>query len=90
MGARLCSDHQGIAAGSKTFPINSSAIALTTILSYSAVAGFVGGALEISPYAMGNIAETDIMLVTVALLVVLVQVLQEAGMKLARMSDKRK
>ncbi|MGI6537055.1 MAG: methionine ABC transporter permease [Caldicoprobacterales bacterium] len=69
-----------------------SAIALTTILSYSAMAGFVGGG------GLGDIAirygyyryETDIMLVTVALLVVLVQVLQEAGMKLARMSDKRK
>ena len=68
------------------------AIALTTILSYSAMAGFVGGG------GLGDIAirygfhryQTDIMLVTVALLVVMVQVMQEVGMKLAKVLDKRK
>ncbi|HHY81234.1 MAG TPA: ABC transporter permease [Clostridiales bacterium] len=68
------------------------AIAVTTILSYSAMAGFVAGG------GLGDIAirygydryQTDIMLVTVALLVLIVQVLQEVGMKLARVSDKRK
>ena len=68
------------------------ALAVTTILSYSALAGFVGGG------GLGDIAirygynryQSDIMLVTVALLVVIVQVLQEVGMKLARVSDRRK
>lgn len=68
------------------------ALAVTTILSYSALAGFTGGG------GLGDIAirygynryQTDIMLVTVALLVVIVQALQEAGMRLARLSDRRK
>ena len=68
-----------------------SAIAVTTILSYSAMAGFVGAG------GLGNIAiqygyyryETDIMLVTVVLLVVIVQILQEVGMRLAKHFDKR-
>lgn len=68
------------------------ALAVTTILSYSALAGFVGGG------GLGDIAirygynryQSDIMLVTVALLVVIVQVLQEVGMKCARASDRRK
>ena len=68
-----------------------SAIAVTTILSYSAMTGFVGGG------GLGDIAirygyyryQTGIMLVTVVLLVIIVQVLQELGMKLAKISDKR-
>lgn len=68
------------------------ALAVTTILSYSALAGFTGGG------GLGDIAirygynryQTNIMLVTVALLVVIVQALQEAGMRLARLSDRRK
>lgn len=68
-----------------------SAIAVTTILSYSAMAGFVGGG------GLGNIAiqygyyryQNDIMLITVVLLVVIVQVLQEIGMRLAKSFDKR-
>lgn len=68
------------------------AIAVTTILSYSAMAGFVAGG------GLGDIAirygfhryQPHIMLITVALLVVIVQVLQAAGMKLARIGDKRK
>lgn len=67
------------------------ALAVTTILSYSAMAGFVGGG------GLGDIAirygyyryQTGIMLVTVAILVVIVQIIQEAGMKLAKVGDKR-
>lgn len=67
------------------------AIATTTILGYSAMAGAVGGG------GLGDIAiryglhryETSIMLVTVALLVVVVQILQEIGMKIAKSGDKR-
>lgn len=69
-----------------------SAIATTTILSYSAMAGIVGGG------GLGDIAiryglyryQYDIMLVTVILLVVIVQILQEIGMKAANIGDKRK
>jgi Binding-protein-dependent transport system inner membrane component. len=68
------------------------AISVTTILGYSALAGIVGGG------GLGDIAirygyyryQTDIMLVTVALLVVIVQVLQDLGLRLAKLSDKRK
>jgi len=66
-------------------------IAVTTILSYSAMAGIVAGG------GLGDIAirygyyryQTNIMLVTVALLVIIVQVLQEIGMKLANIGDRR-
>nr|WP_027400206.1 methionine ABC transporter permease [Anaerovorax odorimutans] len=68
-----------------------SAIACTTILGYSAMAGFVGGG------GLGKIAinygfykyETEIMWITVILLVIVVQILQEIGMKIAKSSDKR-
>ncbi|NLP29746.1 MAG: ABC transporter permease [Clostridiales bacterium] len=68
-----------------------SAIAVTTILSYSALAGFTGGG------GLGDIAvrygyyryQDDIMLITVALLVIIVQILQEVGMRLAKIGDKR-
>ena len=68
-----------------------SAIAITTILSYSAMAGIVGGG------GLGDIAirygyyryQNDVMLVTVVLLVVIVQIFQEVGMKLAKIGDKR-
>ena len=67
------------------------AIAITTILSYSAMAGIVGGG------GLGDIAirygyyryQKGIMFVTVALLVIIVQVFQEVGMKIAKISDKR-
>lgn len=67
------------------------AISITTILGYSAMAGFVGGG------GLGAIAinygyyryETDMMLVTLAIMVIIVQIIQEVGMKLARISDKR-
>ena len=67
-------------------------IALGTILGYSAMAGVVGGG------GLGDIAirygyyryQTDIMIVTVVLLVVLVQLFQTIGMKLSVRLDKRK
>lgn len=67
------------------------AISITTILGYSAMAGFTGGG------GLGTIAinygyyryQTDMMFLTVALLVIIVQIIQEVGMKLARTSDKR-
>lgn len=67
------------------------AISITTILGYSAMAGFTGGG------GLGTIAinygyyryQTDMMFLTVALLVIIVQIIQEVGMKMARSSDKR-
>lgn len=66
-------------------------IAITTILGYSAMAGFVGGG------GLGAIAvnygyyryQTDIMFITVVLLVIIVQIFQEIGMRLAGKTDKR-
>lgn len=66
-------------------------ITLATILGYSAMAGFVGGG------GLGAIAvnygyyryQTDVMIVTVALLVIVVQVFQEAGIHLVNKIDKR-
>lgn len=66
-------------------------IAITTILGYSAMAGFVGGG------GLGAIAvnygyyryQTNIMFITVVLLVIIVQVFQEMGMRLASKTDKR-
>jgi D-methionine transport system permease protein len=68
-----------------------SAIAVTTILSYSAMAGIIGGG------GLGAIAlnyglyryQKDVMIITVILLVIIVQILQETGMKIAKRSDKR-
>lgn len=67
------------------------AIGITTIVGYSAMAGFVGGG------GLGAIAtnygfykyRSDIMLITVVLLVIMVQVLQEIGMRLAKRIDRR-
>jgi D-methionine transport system permease protein len=75
----------------KTSLIVGSTIAIGTILSYSAMAGVVGGG------GLGDIAirfgyyryQTDIMFITVILLVLLVQVLQEIGMRIAKITDKR-
>lgn len=66
-------------------------ISLATILSYSAMAGFVGGG------GLGAIAinygyyryQGDIMWITVALLVVIVQLFQEIGLHFVRRVDKR-
>lgn len=80
-----------LVAEARTSLIVGGTIALGTILGYSAMAGAVGGG------GLGDIAiqygyhryQTDIMLVTVVLLVVLVQVLQWAGTRLSRKLDKR-
>lgn len=75
----------------KTSLIVGATIAIGTILSYSAMAGVVGGG------GLGDIAirygynryQYDIMLMTVVLLIILVQVLQMIGMKIAGKTDKR-
>ncbi|OQB23588.1 MAG: D-methionine transport system permease protein MetI [Firmicutes bacterium ADurb.Bin182] len=76
---------------SKPGLLTGAAIAVTTILSYSAMAGIVGGgglgAIAIN-YGLYRYRE-DIMMVTVVLLVIVVQVLQEVGMRIAKKSDKR-
>ena len=67
------------------------AISVTTILGYSAMAGFTGGG------GLGTIAinygyyryQTDIMFITVAILVILVQIIQEIFMRSSKHSDKR-
>ncbi len=67
-------------------------IATGTILGYSAMAGTVGGG------GLGDIAirygyhryQTDIMIVTIIILIVLVQVLQGLGMMVSRKLDRRK
>ena len=67
------------------------AIAITTILGYSALAGFTaGGGLGAIAVNYGYYRyQTDVMLVTVLLLVVIVQIFQEVGMYIARKTDKR-
>ena len=67
------------------------AIAITTILGYSAMAGMTGGgvlgALAINyGYYRGN---GQIMFVMVIILVIVVQLFQEIGMRLANKTDKR-
>lgn len=67
------------------------AISITTILGYSAMAGAVGGG------GLGGIAinygyyrnEQQTMWIAVVLLVVIVQIVQEIGMRMSRKSDKR-
>ena len=67
-------------------------IALGTILGYSAMSGAVGGG------GLGDIAirygyyryQTDIMLVTIVILVLLVQIMQWIGMLLSKKLDRRK
>lgn len=76
----------------RTSLIVGSTIALGTILGYSAMAGTVGGG------GLGDIAirygyhryQSDIMIVTVILLILLVQIFQTAGMRAASRMDKRK
>lgn len=78
-------------AEARTSLIVGGTIALGTILGYSAMAGAVGGG------GLGDIAirygyhryQTDIMLVTVVLLILLVQVLQMIGTRLSKKLDRR-
>lgn len=76
----------------RTSLITGSTIVLGTILGYSAMAGSVGGG------GLGDIAirygyyryETDIMVVTVILLIVLVQIFQNIGMHIGSRLDRRR
>lgn len=76
----------------RTSLVVGSTIALGTILGYSAMAGCVGGG------GLGDIAirygyyryETPIMVVTVILLIILVQIFQTIGMRMASRLDKRR
>ncbi|MCM1180915.1 MAG: ABC transporter permease [Clostridium sp.] len=76
----------------RTSIIMGATIATGTILGYSAMAGTVGGG------GLGDIAvrygyyrwQTDIMIITVVLIIILFQLFQNAGMKAAAKLDKRK
>ena len=67
-------------------------VTFVSVIGYSAMAGCVGGG------GLGDIAirygyyryQTDIMIITIVILVVLVQILQGLGMMLSRKLDKRK
>ena len=73
----------------RTSLISGATIVTGTILGYSAMAGTVGGG-GLGDIAIRNRWQTDIMLVTVILLVVLVQIFQTIGMFIANKLDKRK
>ena len=76
----------------RTSLITGATIAIGTILGYSAMARAVGGG------GLGDIAvrhgyyryQTDIMIVTVVLLIVIVQIFQSVGMLIANRLDRRK
>jgi D-methionine transport system permease protein len=78
-------------AEARTSLIVGATIVLGTVLGYSAMAGTVGGG------GLGDIAirygyyryQSDIMIVTVVLLVILVQAMQMIGMAVSRKLDKR-
>jgi len=67
------------------------ALVLTTVVGYSCMSGFIGGG------GLGDIAirygyyryQGDIMLITVAILVIIVQVIQESGNRISIRSDRR-
>ena len=67
------------------------AISITTVLGYSAMAGTVGAG------GLGDVAirygyhryQADMMIITVALLVIITQIIQEVITRIARKSDKR-
>ncbi len=67
------------------------ALVLTTVVGYSCMSGFIGGG------GLGDIAirygyyryQIDIMLVTVAILVIIVQIIQETGTRISIHTDKR-
>ena len=76
----------------RTSLVTGMTIAIGTILGYSAMAGTVGGG------GLGDIAvrygyyryQSDIMIVTVILLIILVQIFQSVGMITAKRINKRK
>lgn len=71
--------------------VTGSLVAATTILGYSAMAGFVGGgglgdvAIKYGYYRYENVT----MIITVVILVLLVQIIQSVGMRIVKKSDKR-
>lgn len=75
----------------RTSIITGATIALGTILGYSAMAGTVGGG------GLGDIAvrygyyrwQTDIMIITVILIIFLFQIFQNTGMKISKVVDRR-
>ena len=75
----------------RTSIITGATIAMGTILGYSAMAGTVGGG------GLGDIAvrygyyrwQTDIMIITVILIIILFQLFQNVGMKISAKLDKR-
>lgn len=75
----------------RTSIVTGATIALGTILGYSAMAGTVGGG------GLGDIAvrygyyrwQTDIMIITVLLIILLFQIFQNVGMRISRAVDKR-
>ncbi len=91
-----CSDIQIIVkvmlSEAKPSLISGATIAITTILGYSAMAGFVGGG------GLGTIAinyglyryQTEVMIITLLLLIAIVQIFQAVGMRFASKIDKRK
>ena len=83
---------KGLLVEARTSLITGATIAIGTILGYSAMAGAVGGG------GLGDIAvrygyyryQTDIMIVTVILLIVIVQIFQSVGMLIANKLDRRR
>lgn len=75
----------------RTSIVTGATIALGTILGYSAMAGTVGGG------GLGDIAvrygyyrwQTDIMIITVILIIILFQIFQNVGMSTSKIIDKR-
>lgn len=71
--------------------LTGAAIAITTILGYSTMAGFVGGgglgaiAINYGYYRYDKV----VMIINVLLLVVIVQIFQEVGIRTVKVSDKR-
>lgn len=71
--------------------LTGAAIAITTILGYSTMAGFVGGgglgaiAINYGYYRYNKV----VMMINVLLLVVIVQIFQEVGIRAVKVSDKR-
>lgn len=93
MGASTCTIiFKVLLPEAKTSLLVGMTIALGTILGYSAMAGTVGGG------GLGDIAirygyhryETDVMVVTIIILVILVQILQGLGMMISKKLDHRK
>ena len=71
--------------------INNATVATITILGYSAMAGFTGGG------GLGDIAtryglykfDTGTMWLVVVIIVVIVQIMQEIGIRIAKVTDNR-